>query len=201
MNIDPLTAPCEHCEAKPGQRCMALCDWARKPHARRVRLAFALTAHADSALDAFFPRLGPCGVCGTPGLDQRHRMIDAVAEHLAAGEDPDDVAFELALPVGAVLAVGEWAARWPGAWKLAPPVVALRSLGQLVGVVDEPPQKRDDVSVQVRPDLGNGRLRPRPQFFGRPGSDRAVPVPVCHVRNPRIVACHMSMIAVECACG
>ena len=61
-------------------------DWARKPHASRVRLAHAVAAHADPALDAFLPPLGPCGVCGVPGLDQRHRVVDAIAEALAAGE-------------------------------------------------------------------------------------------------------------------
>ena len=114
--VDPLTARCPHCEAAPGQRCMMRSDWARKPHARRVRLAQALAAHADPSLDAFFPPLGPCGVCGIPGLDQRHRRVDAIAGALAAGETEQDVMDDLGVSLDAVMAVAAWAAKWPGAW-------------------------------------------------------------------------------------
>src|ERR1019366_9382169 len=31
-------------------------------------------------IDHWFPRLGPCGICGTPGADQRHRVIEAIAD-------------------------------------------------------------------------------------------------------------------------
>jgi hypothetical protein len=93
---------------------MALCDYARKPHAARVRLAAAVQAHADPALDTFFPRVGPCGICGIPGLPQRHRVVDAIADELAAGEDPEVAAREFGVPVDAVRAVSAWAARWPG---------------------------------------------------------------------------------------
>jgi hypothetical protein len=114
VTVDPLTAPCSHCEAKPGQRCMMLSDWARKPHVRRVRLATALAAHADPALDALFPKVGRCGFCGL--FDQRHRVIDSMAGMLAAGEDPEVVAEEFGRTPEAVQAVQEWAKRWPGAW-------------------------------------------------------------------------------------
>lgn len=116
---DPLTVACDHCGAEVGQRCMTLSDWARKPHKVRVRLAQAVAAHADPALDAWFPQLGPCRVCGRPGLGQRHRVIDVIAGMLAAGEDPDDVAEDYGLPGAAVAAVADWAERWPGAWSLA----------------------------------------------------------------------------------
>lgn len=74
-----------------------------------------LAAHADPALDAFFPRLGPCGICGVAGLDQRHRVVDAIAGRLAAGEDPGEVAADYGLSLDAVQAVAAWSARWPEA--------------------------------------------------------------------------------------
>lgn len=77
----------------------------------------AVAAGADAALDVFFPRLGPCGVCGVRGLDQRHRVVEAIAGMLAAGEDLDVVAEEYGVTAGAVAAVAEWAAKWPGAWQ------------------------------------------------------------------------------------
>lgn len=76
-----------------------------------------MAAHADPALDGL--GLGPvsaCLLCGS-GLPQRHRMVDAVAGHLEAGEYPDEIADELALTEGAVVAVAEWMKRWPGAWR------------------------------------------------------------------------------------
>ena len=78
-------------------------------------LAAAIRAHADPALDAW-PQLGPaspCGLCGV--LPQRHRVIDVIADMLAAGEDAGDVAAEYAVPVDAVLAVQAWSERWPEA--------------------------------------------------------------------------------------
>lgn len=96
---------------------MAVCDWARKPHAARVKLAAAVQAHADPVLDEHFPKIGPCGLCGVPGLDQCHRVVDAIAGMLEAGEDPDVVAEEFGVGMAAVKAVTAWAARWPGAWR------------------------------------------------------------------------------------
>jgi hypothetical protein len=116
VTVDPLSAVCPHCRSEAGFRCLAANGTlARKPHLRRVRLALALAAHADPALDAFFPRLGACGFCG-PRFDQRHRVIDGIAGMLAAGEDPEVVAEEFGRTPEAVDVVMAWAKRWPGAW-------------------------------------------------------------------------------------
>jgi hypothetical protein len=93
---------------------MMVSDYARKPHAARRKLALALAAHADPALGEFFPHRGPCGFCGFP--EARHRVIDAIAGMLEAGEDPDVVAEEHGASLEAVLMVRVWMQRWPGAW-------------------------------------------------------------------------------------
>lgn len=116
--VQPESVACPYCRAPAGQRC-GIRGWLgrpARPHKRRVKLALALAAHADPALDAHFPHLGPCGICSVPGLDQRHRVIDAIAGSLAAGEDPEVVADDYAVPLAAVQTVTEWAARWPGVW-------------------------------------------------------------------------------------
>ena len=116
-DVDPLTAPCPHCCRASGFRCLtANRTLARKPHARRVRLATALAAHADPLLDALFPHHGACLICGIPGLGARHRVLDAMAGMLAAGEDPEVVAEEFGRTPEAMDVVTEWAKRWPGAW-------------------------------------------------------------------------------------
>lgn len=43
-------------------------------------------------LGYWWPKLGPCLMCGVPGVDQRHRIIDAIAERVATGDDERDVA-------------------------------------------------------------------------------------------------------------
>ena len=116
MTPAPLAVTCTHCGAEPGQKCMTYSDWARKPHGVRLKLALVLAAHADPALDAFFAPHGPCLLCGTPGLGARHRVIDAIAGMLEAGEDPDEVAEDYAVSLDAVQAVSAWSSRWPGAW-------------------------------------------------------------------------------------
>jgi len=52
------------------------------------------------------PKIGPCLVCGQPGVDQRHRVLDAVAGSLAAGDDPATASEEFGIPVDVVEAVG-----------------------------------------------------------------------------------------------
>lgn len=118
---DPRSADCPRCEAKRGQWCSTPAGvFAHKPHMRRIkaaRLAMAVQAHADPALDPWFPRAGPCGLCGVPGLLSRHRVVDAIAGRLAAGEEPEDLAGDYRVSVDAARAVAAWAAKWPGAWQ------------------------------------------------------------------------------------
>lgn len=119
-----LTAECPYCGAGPGDPCVTVRGGyspqptrARTPHGSRRRLAVVLAAHADPALDRFFARTGQCGLCGTPGLDARHRRVDGIAGMLAAGEDPVVVAEEYGTTMGGIEAVQEWVNRWPGAWR------------------------------------------------------------------------------------
>lgn len=123
MTPGAVTSACPYCRAPIGERC-GVRGWntwrarpAVRPHKQRVKLALVLAAHSDPALDAFLPRLGPCGICATAGLDQRHRVVDAIAERLEAGEDPEDTAGEFGVTPEAVEAVTLWMVRWPGAWQ------------------------------------------------------------------------------------
>ena len=63
----------------------------------------------SAEIDRWFPKLGPCGICGTPGLDQRHRRIDAIADAVAAGEGEEDVARDMEVPLEAVRAAVRYA--------------------------------------------------------------------------------------------
>lgn len=114
--FDPLSAPCPRCEEPPGSRCGTVNAYSRKPHAARVKLARALAAHADPALDAHFPMRNPCGLCGS-GLPQRHRVVDAIAGALEAGDGPEDLAVDYQKPIEAITAVQAWMKKWPGAWE------------------------------------------------------------------------------------
>lgn len=116
MTPDPTTVACPYCRARAGDGCCTYRDTlATRPHKRRAALAWAVAAHADPALDEFFPKLGPCGLCGIPGLNQRHRTIDAMASRMAAGESVEDVADDYDEPAEAMEAVLRWALRWPEA--------------------------------------------------------------------------------------
>ena len=117
MTPDPLTVACPYCAARAGDGCCTHRDTlAKRPHKRRVRLALAVAAHADPALDEFFPHHGACGICNIPGLGARHRTIDGIAGMLAAGEDPDVTAEEHGTSPEAVETIALWMVRWPGAW-------------------------------------------------------------------------------------
>ena len=61
-------------------------------------------------IDRWFPKRGQCQVCGVPGMDQRHRVIDAISDAVLAGEGEEDVASDYGVPVEAVRAAAEWAA-------------------------------------------------------------------------------------------
>jgi hypothetical protein len=65
----------------------------------------------DPVIDAAFPPLGPCGLCGS-GLDQRHRMLDAIAGAVAAGEDEGVVADDYGTTVEVVRAVASSRPYW-----------------------------------------------------------------------------------------
>lgn len=59
-------------------------------------------------LDAYFPPLGKCQVCGMG--DARHRTVDAVASRVRAGDPVDEVAEDFGVPIEAVwLALGNTA--------------------------------------------------------------------------------------------
>lgn len=116
MTTYPLSVPCSRCGAIAGQDCVSASGKRVRAHRARGRLALVLAAGADPALDAHFARLGPCGICGTPGLDQRHRVVDAIAGGLAAGEDPETAAEEYGVSPEAVEVIALWMVRWPGAW-------------------------------------------------------------------------------------
>ena len=65
-------------------------------------------------IDQWFPRRGQCQVCGVPGADQRHRVIEAIADAVNADPDSDeDVAADYGVPVEAVWACVQWAADHP----------------------------------------------------------------------------------------
>jgi uncharacterized protein (DUF433 family) len=61
-------------------------------------------------VDQWFPRLGQCGICGAPGMDQRHRIIEAIADAMDAsnGDAEDELAADYGVPVEAVQACAEW---------------------------------------------------------------------------------------------
>ena len=56
------------------------------------------------ALDRWLPPRGQCLICGVPGMDARHRIIDAIVDAVEAGEAPEDVAADLDLDVEAIYA-------------------------------------------------------------------------------------------------
>lgn len=57
----------------------------------------------NDTIDRLMPYRGKCGVCGGP--DARHRVIDSIAERLAVGERPGEIAAEFAVPADTVHAV------------------------------------------------------------------------------------------------
>ena len=53
-------------------------------------------------VDEYFPDSGPCALCGDTTLGARHRMIDAIAELVKAGDSPEFIADSYGIPVAAV---------------------------------------------------------------------------------------------------
>ncbi len=54
--------------------------------------------------DAHYPLRGPCGICGCPGLDGRHRLLDAIRDRHAAGDSVEDLARDYGRPAKAIRA-------------------------------------------------------------------------------------------------
>jgi Holliday junction resolvase RusA-like endonuclease len=52
-------------------------------------------------LDEHFPKLGPCGICGVPGEDQRHRVVDAIRGSIHAGDPLEHAAAEYGVSIDA----------------------------------------------------------------------------------------------------
>lgn len=50
----------------------------------------------EDLLDLVFPPNGPCAFCGDEIVGARHRVIDALAEHVCAGDSIDSVAEDYA---------------------------------------------------------------------------------------------------------
>ena len=112
---DPLSVRCPYCRRPAERLCRTSSGYAaERPHKARVRRALVLAAHSDPALDEFFPMRSPCGFC--TWLPQRHRVVEAVAGHLGAGETAEEISGELDVTHEAVGAVRDWMLRWAGAW-------------------------------------------------------------------------------------
>jgi hypothetical protein len=46
---EPLTVACPRCGQLAGQRCASVSDWARRPHAARIKAAEALDAYQEAS--------------------------------------------------------------------------------------------------------------------------------------------------------
>lgn len=57
-------------------------------------------ADVRAVLSAFGPPAGPCALCGLP--DKRHRILEAVAENVRAGDSPAFVAEAYGVSLAAV---------------------------------------------------------------------------------------------------
>lgn len=74
----------------------------------RARALYGQAVAAAAALDRDLPKRGPCLVCGVPGEDQTHRVIDAIAERVRAGDPAWAVADDYAVTDEAVQACLWW---------------------------------------------------------------------------------------------
>lgn len=73
-----------------------------KPWREAVKHA-AIAAIPD--LDVHWPKRGQCLVCGVPGMDQRHRVIDAITERWRGGESVDEIARDYGDPTAVLAAL------------------------------------------------------------------------------------------------
>ena len=62
-------------------------------------------------LDEHLPLLGPCRLCCAGNLDQSHRLIDALAGRVRAGDDPAETGGDYGLGVEVVKACVWWTAQ------------------------------------------------------------------------------------------
>ncbi len=72
----------------------------------------ALDALPSRDVDAHWLSRGPCLVCAVPGVDARHRVMDAVVDAVRAGDDAESVAENYGVTTRAV-EVAVAAATWP----------------------------------------------------------------------------------------
>ncbi|MBO0731524.1 MAG: hypothetical protein J2P57_19860 [Acidimicrobiaceae bacterium] len=74
--------------------------------------ASAEWVRAPRWVDDWLPQLGPCRVCES-GADQRHRILDAIADRVRAGDSAYDVGIDYRLPEAYVQRVAdEWQENW-----------------------------------------------------------------------------------------
>lgn len=109
IRLDERVATCLDCgEAWDSATLSLLADHIRGINAEQEDARRAVAQLAKD-LTNYFPRRGPCLLCGVKGEDARHRVIDAVVDRVLAGEDPGLVAWDFDLPADAVLVAVAWA--------------------------------------------------------------------------------------------
>lgn len=62
----------------------------------------------DEVLQAQYPPIGPCLICGVVGADQRHRVLDSLGEMYMAGDSAESLARDFGVSVEVVLAAVEY---------------------------------------------------------------------------------------------
>lgn len=76
---------------------------------RHANTVAAELRRAAETLDRHLPKRGQCLLCGVPGEDQTHRVIDAIADRYRAGDDDTTLAEDHGVPVEVVAACLTWA--------------------------------------------------------------------------------------------
>lgn len=75
------------------------------PDRQTVAVRAKRRAELSALIDAEMPFAGPCGICGGP--DKRHRVLDAVADCVRAGDSVASVAEAYGLSAGLVSRLAE----------------------------------------------------------------------------------------------